>query len=129
MRQLNPDDQHIFLFEFSVLDASGHVGSGFVWGNNYWLGSKKACDFVNEPVSITLSRELPKNHRVNLTNDPSPFPVGYKLTWAKHRSQWQLDINTLEKVRSNGFGPAASLEANGFFDIIEMFYNKEIVEE
>lgn len=81
-----------------VLDASGHVGAGFVWGNNYWLGSKKACERVEEPTRIVLSHDLTKNHIENLTEIASPFPVGYKLIWAKHQSQWQLDINTFDKV-------------------------------
>lgn len=90
-----------FLFfpcRWEVLDASGSVASGFVWGNNYWLGSKKACDLVNSPVRVVLSQNLPKNHLKNLTEIQSPFPVDYKLIWAKHRSQWQIDITTFEKV-------------------------------
>lgn len=93
---------NFFLFCYflrrQVLDASGSVASGFVWGNNYWLGSKKACDLVNSPVRVVLSKDLPKNHLQNLTEIQSPFPVDYKLIWAKHRSQWQLDITTFEKV-------------------------------
>lgn len=89
-----------FLIEWIVLDASGSVGSGFVWGNNYWLGSKKACELANSPVSVVLSKDLPKNHVQNLTEIESRLAVEYKLTWAKHRSQWQLDITTFEKVFS-----------------------------
>lgn len=85
-------------FPAEVLDASGHVAPGFIWGNNYWLGSAKACSFVNQRAPVILSHELPKNHFKNLTYIESPFPVEYKLVWAKHRSQWQIDINTFEKV-------------------------------
>lgn len=81
-----------------VLDASGHVASGFVWGNNYWLGSKKACEFINKHAPVVLSYELHKNHFENLTSIESPFPVEYKLVWAKHQSNWQIDISTFEKV-------------------------------
>lgn len=86
-----------------MLDASGQVSSGFVWGNNYWMGSKKECQRVNEPTHIVLSDDLPKNHLKNLTEIGSPFPVEYKLTWARHQSQWQLDINTFDKVSFHFF--------------------------
>lgn len=82
-----------------VLDASGHVAPGFIWGNNYWLGSKKACQFINEAAPVILSHKLHKNHFKNLTYIESPFPVEYKLVWAKHHSQLQVDISTFEKVR------------------------------
>lgn len=84
---------------FVVLDSSGRVGTGFVWGNNYWLGSKKACELVNKPVRVVLSPDMPKNHFENLTEIGSPFPVEYKLLWVKHQSRWQLDITTFEKVK------------------------------
>ncbi|XP_055322373.1 nose resistant to fluoxetine protein 6-like isoform X2 [Sitodiplosis mosellana] len=82
----------------SMLDASGHVAPGFVWGNNYWLGSRKACQFINSRSPVVLSHELHKNHFKNLTYIESPFPVEYKLVWAKHRSSWQIDISTFEKT-------------------------------
>lgn len=92
-----------FLFlanKHTVFDASGQVAAGFVWGNNYWLGSKKECERVNDPTKVVLSERLAKNHLVNLTEIASPFPVEYKMSWAKHESRWQLDINTFEKVRT-----------------------------
>lgn len=33
-----------------------------------------------------------------MTEIESPFPVEYKLVWAKHHSRWQIDISTFEKV-------------------------------
>lgn len=88
----------IYLCLLSVMDASGHVGAGFVWGNNYWLGSELACRRVDSPVRVVLSDRLTKNHISNLTEIASPIPVGYKMVWAKHNSKWQLDINTFDKV-------------------------------
>lgn len=87
-----------FPVQRKVLDASGHVAPGFVWGNNYWLGSRKACQFINSRAPVVLSHELRKNHFENLTYIESPFPVEYKLVWAKHHSSWQVDISTFEKV-------------------------------
>lgn len=89
------------MFHKKVFDASGRVGSGFIWGNNYWLGSEKACLLANSPIRVVLSTKLPKNNFANLSIVESPFPVEYKLVWAKHQSRWQLDINTYEKVSIN----------------------------
>lgn len=89
--------QNPFYFN-AVLDASGFVGSGFVWGNNYWLGSQRACNFVNTPVRVALAENPPKNHIPNLDEIASPISVGYRVVWAKHYSKWQLDIKTFDKV-------------------------------
>lgn len=96
--------QNCFLYgKIKVLDASGHVAPGFVWGNNFWLGSKKACQFINKRAPVILSHEFHKNHFKNLTYIESPFPVEYKLVWAKHSSRWQVDISTFEKVIASHF--------------------------
>lgn len=89
--------KNLFYFN-AVLDASGFVGSGFVWGNNYWLGSQRACNFVNSPVRVALAENPPKNHIPNLTEIAAPIPVGYRVVWAKHYSKWQLDIKTFDKA-------------------------------
>ncbi|XP_031618020.1 nose resistant to fluoxetine protein 6-like [Contarinia nasturtii] len=86
------------IWAIKLLDASGHVAPGFVWGNNFWLGSKKACQFINKRAPVVLSHELHKNHFKNLTYIESPFPVEYKLIWARHSSRWQVDISTFEKT-------------------------------
>lgn len=108
----------IFLVQWKVLDASGHVAPGFVWGNNYWLGSLKACTFVNQAAPVILSHELGKNHFKNLTYIESPFAVEYKLVWAKHQSHLQVDINTFEKV---GKIIMVLLKVSAIFDCFFLF--------
>lgn len=81
-----------------MLDASGHIGSGFVWGNNYWLGSKHACQRIQTPTSLSLSNQYAKNHMINLTDISAPMNVEYRVVYIKHNSKWQLDISTFEKV-------------------------------
>lgn len=81
-----------------MLDASGQIGSGFLWGNNYWLGSKHACQRIRSPVAITLSKDIQKNHIENLTDIIPPMPIIYRVAYAKHYSELQLDISTFEKV-------------------------------
>lgn len=109
----------IFRFDISVLDASGYYDTGFVWGNNYWLGSQRACGLVNAPIRIILSDALPKHHRANLTEMASPMPVQYKVVQAKHNSKFQLDIKTFDKVKCRRLTTAMNIIQSFRFDYVD----------
>lgn len=81
-----------FFFLLIVLDSSGHVGSGFLLGNNHWLGSTKGCESVKEPLYITLSDRFERLMKPDLIYDTAPFEVDYRVVYAKHYSPWQVEI-------------------------------------
>lgn len=73
----------------SVVDASAKPASGFVFGNNFWLGSHDQCKYVNKKMDFELSNRFERNMKVNLLNDTSPFDVEMKVVHVKHFSPWQ----------------------------------------
>ncbi|XP_055920543.1 nose resistant to fluoxetine protein 6-like [Eupeodes corollae] len=75
-----------------VLDSSGGKDSGFIWGQNYWLGSKQGCDAVKAPVRITLSNQFERTMKDGLINQMAPFEMDYRVVYMKHNSPWQVEI-------------------------------------
>lgn len=81
-----------------MLDASGRTEGGYVWGNNFWVGSYRGCVLLNEPRKIHLAlNDALKNYK-NLTDVQSPMPVQYRMFYVNHDSMLQLDIDLFNKV-------------------------------
>lgn len=84
-------------FKFSVIDASGRLESGFVWGNNYWTSSKELCQVLSEPLVINLSTRYQRNHHANLSTSQPPFLVNYHVVHIKHTSKYQIEQKIYDK--------------------------------
>lgn len=84
------------------MDASGRRGTGFVWGNNFWLGSKKECDIINAPISLYLSQQYAhvRTNYENLTEGESLMPVEYRMVYARHKPKLQIDLRIMDRVSS-----------------------------
>ena len=76
-----------------VLDASGEQKSGFIIGNNNWIGSKEQCYYSHNIIPITINLEP---NRINRTMKPdlfqniAPFEMEFKMVHAKHYSPLQV---------------------------------------
>lgn len=82
------DDQ---LWAIKVRDASGKSGTGFVWGNNYWLGQERPCYWLNRPREIILTSTKTRRMHRNDTAVISKVPVEYRMFYATHTSPVQFD--------------------------------------
>ena len=80
------------------MDASGHPTTGFVWGNNYWLGSREHCRLLNEPRKVYLMNIDNRISHPGLTEAGPPMPVEYRMFYVNHISKMQLDLHILNKV-------------------------------
>ncbi|EDW85677.1 uncharacterized protein Dwil_GK23026 [Drosophila willistoni] len=80
-----------------VLDASGTKPSGFVFGQNYWLGSREACQAVQRPVGITLSRNYERAMHYSILTQSAPFEMAYRVIYLRHRSPWQVEIKLMSE--------------------------------
>lgn len=78
-------------------DASGSAKSGFVWGNNFWLGSMRACDLLNNPPKIYLGPSKNRNGWANITEIGSKITLDYRMFYVKHASNIQFDPATYDK--------------------------------
>lgn len=80
-----------------VLDASGTKPSGFVFGQNYWLGSRDGCEGVRRPVGITLSRNYERVMHYSILTQSAPFGMDYRVIYMRHRSPWQVEIKVMSE--------------------------------
>ncbi|XP_017077650.1 nose resistant to fluoxetine protein 6 [Drosophila eugracilis] len=80
-----------------VLDASGTKPSGFVFGQNYWLGSREACRGVQRPVGITLSRNYERVMHYSILTQRAPFGMDYRVIYLRHQSPWQVEIKVMSE--------------------------------
>ncbi|KAH8286867.1 hypothetical protein KR018_003134 [Drosophila ironensis] len=80
-----------------VLDASGTKPSGFVYGQNYWLGSREACRGVQRPVEITLSKNFERVMHYGIITQQAPFDMDYRVVYLRHSSPWQVEIKLMSE--------------------------------
>lgn len=78
-----------------VLDASGSKSSGFVFGQNYWLGSQESCRSVQRPVGVTLSKNYERVMHYGLLTQQAPFDMDYRVVYLRHNSPWQIEIKVM----------------------------------
>ncbi|KAL7737376.1 hypothetical protein ACLKA6_012986 [Drosophila palustris] len=80
-----------------VLDASGSKSSGFIFGQNYWLGSREVCRSVQRPVGITLSRNYERVMHYGLITQQAPFDMDFRVVYLRHSSPWQVEIKVMSE--------------------------------
>uniref|UniRef100_A0A1A9USB3 Nose resistant-to-fluoxetine protein N-terminal domain-containing protein n=1 Tax=Glossina austeni TaxID=7395 RepID=A0A1A9USB3_GLOAU len=80
-----------------VLDASGTKPPGFVFGQNFWLGSREGCGAVRRPLGITLSANFPRIMHNSLISEIAPFEVDYRVIYLKHNSPWQVELKVMSE--------------------------------
>lgn len=80
------------------MDASARPGTGFIWGNNMWLGSRRGCESLNVPLSITLTPRFSRIMQQDLVRAAAPNEFQYVMVYAKHNSPWQIEEKFLEEV-------------------------------
>lgn len=107
------------IFEFnyySVLDSSGTSGSGFIFGNNFWLGSVKQCEYISTPTKLifTNTEFMPYMHN-DLMNSIAPINIGYRVIHASHTSAMQAQVETfLDRAVSSSY-------CQYFFEVSSIF--------
>ncbi|XP_011706656.1 PREDICTED: uncharacterized protein LOC105461847, partial [Wasmannia auropunctata] len=91
-------DQRI-LWSLKVLDSNGKFKPGFVYGNNYWLGSRSQCIDTTNKIPLQLSKKkLNTTLYRNLQNEFPPFKINYFAAHFRHNSTIQYHMNILNEV-------------------------------
>jgi hypothetical protein len=84
-----------------VLDSSGEPRPGFVYGNNYWLGSRSQCtDTVNRAPFLLKDDVMRNNSRYrDVREEFPPFGVNYFVAHFRHNSTIQYHVRLPNEVR------------------------------
>ncbi|XP_011858614.1 PREDICTED: uncharacterized protein LOC105556150 isoform X2 [Vollenhovia emeryi] len=82
-------DQRL-LWSLKVLESSGRFKPGFLYGNNYWLGSRSQCIDTMNTNPLQISEQKMLNNI--LYHDPQrfpPFKINYFAAHIRHNSTLQ----------------------------------------
>ncbi|XP_049844371.1 nose resistant to fluoxetine protein 6-like [Schistocerca gregaria] len=79
------DRRHVWALK--MLDASGTPGAAFLWGNNYWLGSRSQCETIPLREPLVLSRDLPKPPLAW-----PPYPIHFSVASFRHNATLQVHV-------------------------------------
>ncbi|XP_039315271.1 nose resistant to fluoxetine protein 6 isoform X2 [Solenopsis invicta] len=123
-------DQRI-LWGLKILDSSGNPKPGFLYGNNFWLGSRSQClDTTNRiPFPIAEKQILNNTRYRNPQNEFAPFKVNYIVAHLRHNSTLQYHIGTMnlsyiqsEDVITLGLCLPASCSKNDISFILDRIF-------
>ncbi|XP_067204228.1 nose resistant to fluoxetine protein 6-like [Linepithema humile] len=122
-------DQRI-LWSLKMLDSSGEPKSGFLYGNNYWLGSRSQCYDTMNRYPWELSKQYLLNN--SLYRDPQkeypPFKINYFVAHFKHNSTLQYHVNLPnEDLIVLGLCLPASCSTNDLSFILERIFQDRLL--
>ncbi|XP_036139608.1 nose resistant to fluoxetine protein 6-like [Monomorium pharaonis] len=119
------------LWSLKILDSNGGYKPGFLYGNNYWLGSRSQClDAMNRrPLMISPQKILNDKQYRDPQQEFPPFKINYFVAHFKHNSTFQYHINLLrEDVITLGLCLPASCSINNLSFILKrILYDKSIL--
>ncbi|XP_011868755.1 PREDICTED: nose resistant to fluoxetine protein 6 isoform X2 [Vollenhovia emeryi] len=121
-------DQRV-LWGLKTLDSSGGPKSGFLYGNNFWLGSRSQClDTTNRtPFEIAKRRILNNTHYRDPRNEFPPFEVNYFVAHLRHNSTLQYHLGMQdENVITLGLCLPASCSVNNVSFVLEQIFRDRV---
>ncbi|XP_029054871.2 nose resistant to fluoxetine protein 6-like [Osmia bicornis bicornis] len=70
---------HGVLWSLRMLDASGQPTSGYISGNNYWVGNRQECEFLSQKRQFPLSEKKIRNNSIyrNPAEEFPPFELNF----------------------------------------------------
>ncbi|XP_014482754.1 PREDICTED: nose resistant to fluoxetine protein 6-like [Dinoponera quadriceps] len=122
LRDFRKAVDHRILWGLKILDSSGGPKPGFLYGNNFWLGSRSQCQdtMISDPLDLAEREIL----NITLYRDPReevpPFEVHYFLARFRHNSTLQIHSTlTNEDLIALGLCLPASCSTNDLGFILE----------
>ncbi|KAH0564236.1 hypothetical protein KQX54_010492 [Cotesia glomerata] len=117
-------------WSLKVLDSSGESKSGFIYGNNFWLGSKSQCLDLENTKSLELDPEflksISKYH--NIDEEFPPFHLNYFIAHFYHNSTHQYQCRLRNEVLiSLGLCLPASCSTDQLSTILEKMFEAKIL--
>ncbi|KAI4486264.1 hypothetical protein M0802_012408 [Mischocyttarus mexicanus] len=82
------------LWGLKVINANGEPNPGFLYGNNFWLGSRSQCEDVGNKNPFPLSEKVLRNNSRyrNVKDEFPPYKVKYFVAKLRHNSTLQYHM-------------------------------------
>ncbi|XP_060526879.1 nose resistant to fluoxetine protein 6-like isoform X2 [Cylas formicarius] len=115
------------VWALKILDASGRPPSGFLYGNNFWLGSHSQCvDIANTKPLEVRNDKIP---RPRTPHDYPPFPLAFGSVSMVHNSTLQLHTRMpMEWTVHLGLCVPASCSEEDIFDTSQAYFEGRYLE-
>ncbi|KAG5341008.1 NRF6 protein, partial [Acromyrmex heyeri] len=124
---LDAVDQRI-LWGLKTLDSSGELKSGFLYGNNFWLGSRSQCFDIMNKTPFARQYMLNNTRYRDPQDEFPPFQLNYFVAYIRHNSTLQYHINMLtEDLITLGLCLPASCSTNNISFILEGIFRDRIL--
>ncbi|XP_039313485.1 uncharacterized protein LOC113003453 [Solenopsis invicta] len=115
-------------FLFLVLDSSSGFKPGFLYGNNYWLGSRSQCLDISRSLSMSSRIILNNMQYRDLQKEFPPFDINYFVAHFRYNSTLQYHIRMFtEDVITLGFCLPASCSTSNLSFILERILQDKII--
>ncbi|XP_071581245.1 uncharacterized protein [Temnothorax nylanderi] len=118
------------LWSLKVLDSSGGIfNSDFLYGNNYWLGSRTQClDTTNTAPLQTSQRRILNNTLYRDLKEFPPYQLNYFVAYLRHNSTIQYHVNMFdENVITLGLCLPASCTINNLSFILKQIFRDRVI--
>ncbi|CAO1315747.1 unnamed protein product [Diamesa hyperborea] len=118
------------IWALKILDSSGEKKSGFIIGNNNWLGSREQCYYANNVIPITINLQPGRFNRTmkpDLFHNIAPFEVTFKIVHAQHYSPLQVQYKFLnENVLNIGLCVPATCSNEEINNFIQSYFDNKL---
>ncbi|XP_034190365.2 nose resistant to fluoxetine protein 6-like [Osmia lignaria lignaria] len=83
------------LWSLRMLDASGQPTSGYISGNNYWVGNRQECEFLSQKRQFPLSEKTIRNNSIyrNPAEEFPPFELNFFVAHLNQNGTVQYHIS------------------------------------
>ncbi|KAF3422276.1 hypothetical protein E2986_05851 [Frieseomelitta varia] len=116
------------LWSLRVLDSNGMPSSGFVNGNNFWIGDRQNCKLLSENHTLLFSEDVRKNNSIyrNPKEEFPPFKVHFFAARIRHNStlQYHTEVMMNENLITLGFCLPASCTNHDIATMLEKVLNE-----
>ena len=116
-----------------VLDSSGEKKSGFMIGNNNWIGSREQCYYTNNIIPITINKQPGRFNRTmkpDLFHNIAPFQMTFKIVHAQHYSPLQVQYKvTKENILNIGLCVPATCSNEEINAFTQSYFDSEMTDQ
>ncbi|KAK4881188.1 hypothetical protein RN001_004507 [Aquatica leii] len=111
------------LWALKALDASGQPESGFLWGNNLWIGSHFQCSDISNKRPLEINHLKVKQPEETAYDYP-PYEMAFAMAYMKHNSTQQQHAQMpLESTIQLGLCIPKSCSTNELHELLNNYLN------
>lgn len=110
------------LWSLRMLDASGKEPTGFINGNNLWVGDRLQCNFLDAKAESPISWKVQRNNSLyrNAKEEYAPYNLHFFLANIRHNSTLQYHIEVqIEDLIALGLCLPASCTKNEVATLVD----------